>query len=191
MAICITLREATDSILSGIDKYLFFIASFSPLWIIMTVGYAIDNQAFQYLWLAVAVPSTATTISILLVVRKFHALRRSTNAKKIKVEKAHEVTVKYIPYIMSYLFLILVEINDLGTLVVVVASLALVGTLYVKTRMVLINPALLLVGFRVYKVRATNYDRPIMIISKRYPENIMNVRDIDHDLCIVQKKQNQ
>ena len=184
------MREVLDSMLSGIDKYMFFIASFSPLWIIMMVGYALDNQASQYLWPAVTIPSAATTVSVLLIVRKFRALRRSTNAKKIKVEEAHEVTVKYIPYIMSYLFLILVEIDDLGTLVVVVASLALVGTLYVKTSMVLTNPALLLVGFRVYKVRATDYDRPITIISKRYPENTVKVRDVDHDLCITQKKQN-
>ena len=82
------------------------------------------------------------------------------------------------------------EIDDLGTLVVMVTSLALVGTLYVKTRMVLTNPALLLVGFRVYEMRATDYDRPITIISKRYPENTVKARDADYDLCIAQKKQN-
>ena len=187
---CISLKRALDSVLSGIDKYLFFIASFSPLWVIMTAGYALNHQTSQYLLPAIVIPSAVTAIATLLVVHKFRVLRRSTNAKEVEVEKVSEVTVKYIPYIMSYMFLIVVKIEDLGTLVAVVASLTLIGTLYVKTRMVLINPALLLVGFRVYEMHAASYARQMTIISKKLPEGTIKIRDIDRDLYIVQKGQN-
>ena len=185
---CISLK-VLDNVLSGTYKYLLFIASFSPLFVIMTVGFALNHQDSQYLIPAIVIPLSIIAISTLLAIYKFRIFRRSTNAKEIKVEKVSEINIiQYIiPYIILYVFLISVKIEDLTTLVSILAILVLIGILYVKTRMILINPALMFVGFKVYEIHATDYTRPITIISEKRPEGIIKIRDIDHDLYIVQK----
>ena len=96
--------------------------------------------------------------------------------------------MEYIPYIISCLFPILVQLDDPSRIVTVLAAIVLVAILYIKTRMVLTNPALLIAGFRLYEVNAVNYARPFIIISKRYPVEDVWIRDMDHDLCIEQKR---
>ena len=174
---------------SNIDKSIFFIASFSPLWAIMIVGHMLNNYANQHSWMASLILSAVVAFSIVFVVRKFRALRRSTNPKCVKVTKVREITVEYIPYVISYLFPILVQFDDLSRIVTVLAAIVLVAILYIKTRMVLTNPALLIAGFRLYEVNAVSYARPFIIISKRYPAEDVWIRDMDHDLCIEQKRQ--
>ena len=173
--------------LGTVDKSLFFIASFSPLWVIMMIRYLMDNYYEQYVLIPIIIPLVIITISILLTVRKFRTLRRSTNSEEIKVKKSKEITSEYIPYIISYLFPILTVIDDIGTLFAVLAAMTLVGILYVKTRMVFTNPALILAGFRIYEIESDDYARPIKIIAKKYPGTTIVVRDMDHDLCIEQK----
>jgi len=173
--------------LGTVDKSLFFIASFSPLWVIMMIRYLMDNYDEPYVLITIIIPLVIIIISILLTVRKFKTLRRSTNSEKIKVEKSKEITSEYIPYIVSYLFPILTVIDGISTLFTVLAAMTLVGILYVKTRMVFTNPALILAGFRIYEIESKNYARPIKIIAKKHPETTVVVRDMDHDLCIEQK----
>jgi len=144
----------------------------------------------QYIGTPIIITSTIIVISILLTIRKFRTMRRSTNSKEIKIEKSREITMDYIPYIISYLFPILTEVDSLSTLFVVVAAMTLVGILYVKTRMVFTNPALILAGFRVYEIESNDYARPIKIIAKNHLKTTIHVRDMDHDLCIEQKDHN-
>ena len=181
------LGKLLNQLLNNINKSSFFIASFSPLWAIMVIRYVIDNHETQYVSVPVIIVMMIIIASILQAVRQFRAARRSTNSESIAVEKSEEITKMYVPYIVSYLFPILVDIDSSSTLFVVVAAMTLVGLLYIKTRMVFANPALILVGFRVYEIKAKDRMRSIKIIAKRYPESTIKVRYIDYDLYIEQK----
>lgn len=175
--------------LGTLDKYLFFIASFSPLWIIMSIRHILDNHDQCYSQIGVVVVFGIVAISIVSTRKKISSLRKSSNAKTITVSKSREITMEYIPYIVSCLFPIFVVIDGIGSFFTVIAAMALVGIFYVKTRMVLTNPAIILIGFKIYEIECEQYTRPIKIISKTLPErdHCIRVRDMDHDLCIEQK----
>ena len=181
------LSKLLNRLLSNINKSSFFIASFSPLWAIMMIRYAIDNYEMQYVYVPITIAMVVVTISILSAVKKFRSARRSTNLESFTIKKSEEITKTYVPYIMSCLFPILIVIDSLSTLFVVAAAMTLVGALYIKTRMVFTNPALILVGFKVYEIEAKDHTRPIKVIAKKYPESTIRARYIDHDLYIEQK----
>ena len=171
----------------NIDKSMLFVASFSPLWAIMIVGHMLDNHADHNSWIVSLVLSAAVAFSIVFVVRKFRAIRRSTNPKHIEVTRARETTVGLAPYIMVYMFSILVQVDDPSGFFVMFATMSLVGIIYVRTGMVLTNPAFIIAGFRIYEVDADDYARPFIIISKQHPAGGIWVRDCHHDLCIEQE----
>ena len=175
---------------SNIDKSLFFIASFSPLWAIMIISYMVDNSTNLYSWIVSLILSGIILVSIFVVRRKFRTLRGSSNSKRVEVTQTREITAEYVPYIMAYLFPIFIQFDDASRIITGLLAIGFVAMLYIKTRLVLTNPALLLVGFRLYEVHAKNYERPFIIISKHYPAGDTDVRDMAHDLCIEKKPEN-
>ena len=177
--------------LGALYKYLFFIASFSPLWALMSIRYVINNPNQQYVYVVICIMVVIVLSSILLTGKKFSNLRNSTNSKKITVSESREIIPGHTPYIIPYLFSIPVAIDGYDTRFVIIAAMALVGILYVKTRMILTSPAIMLAGFRIFEIKSKDYARPIKVIAKKCPlrGHAIRVRDMDHDLCIEQKDQ--
>lgn len=155
----------------------------------MIIGHILENSMNLYSGIVVLGLSVGIIYSLYATTKKFHKLRQSTNAKVLKIKKVREITPEYIPYIMACLFPVLVQFEDISRLFTVIAAIVLVMVLYAKTRMVLTNPSLIIVGFKFYEVHATDYTNPLIVISKRYPEGNFRVRDMDHDLCLEQKCQ--
>jgi len=82
------------------------------------------------------------------------------------MKEVKEITQDYIPYVISYLFPVLSDLTNPPMLFSVIAVLIIIGILYVRTDMLLTNPGLLLVGFRLYEVEAENHIDKLKIISK-------------------------
>lgn len=172
-------------------KYLLFIASFSPVWIIVSISHILDNHDQLYSQIGVVISLIIVAISVILTTEKFASLRNSSNAKTLTVDTSQEIKVEYIPYIVSCLVPLLIVIHGPGSLFAVIATMVIIGIFYVKTRMILTNPIIILAGYRMYEIVDKQYTRPITVISKSRPERDqrIRVRDVYDNLCIEQKVQ--
>lgn len=173
---------------STVGKSLLFVASFSPAWAIAIIDYAIHNFEDPNSWTVILAASGVMAYAVLATAGKFRSLRRSANAKKAEVVQVRMVTVEYLPYLLTSMVPVLVGFGDLADALTAVAITTILAIIYVRTGMVLTNPALILAGFRLYEARAENYARPFVLISKQYPQGTVRVRDMAHDLCIEQAK---
>ena len=174
---------------STVGKSLLFVASFSPAWAIAIIDYAFHNFEDPNSWTVILAASGVMAYAVLAAAGKFRSLRRSANAKKVEVVQVRMVTVEYLPYLLTSMVPVLVGFGDLADALTAVAITTILAVIYVRTGMVLTNPALVLAGFRLYEARAENYARPFVLISKRYPQGTVLVRDMAHDLCIEQARQ--
>ena len=174
---------------STVGKSLLFVASFSPAWAIAIIDYAIHNFEDPNSWTVILAASGVVACAVLVTAGKFRSLRRSTNAKKVEIVQVQMATVEYLPYLLTSMVPVLVGFGDPADAFTAVAITAILAIIYVRMGMLLTNPALILAGFRLYEVRAENYARPFVLISKRYPQGTVRVRDMAHGLCIEQAKQ--
>lgn len=182
------MARHSDKLLNTKNRIEFFLASFSPLWVIMITSYLIKNYNVTNAIITIIVASILA-ITISDTVKKFRQLRTSSNPEKMEINEAREITQDYIPYVVSYLFPVLADLTDFSMLFAVIAILIIIGVLYVRTDMLLTNPALLIVGFRLYEVEVQNYHHKLKIIS-RSPigrNDSILVREIGHRIYIEQK----
>ncbi len=179
----------SDKLLSTKNRIEFFLASFSPLWTIMIISYLIKSYNITNAIIVVII-ALILAITIYNTIKKFRQLRISSNSEKMEITEAREITQDYIPYVVSYLFPVLADLTNFSTLFAVIAVLIIIGVLYVRTDMLLTNPALLMVGFRLYEVEVQNYQHKLKIIS-RTPigrNDSILVRAIGHEIYIEQKE---
>lgn len=154
-----------DSLLNIKNKIELFLSSFSPLWAIMIISYLIKSHDISDVIIAIII-SIIIAMTISDTVKNFRQLRTSSNSEEMTMKEVKEITQDYIPYVVSYLFPVLSDLTNPTMLFSVIAVLIIIGVLYVRTDMLLTNPALLLVGFRLYEVEAEGHIDKLKIISK-------------------------
>ena len=158
---------------STVGKSLLFVASFSPAWAIAIIDYAIHNFEDPNSWTVILAASGVMAYAVLATAGKFRSLRRSANAKKAEIVQVRMVTVEYLPYLLTSMVPVLVGFGDLADALTAVAITTILAIIYVRTGMVLTNPALILAGFlrSGFTRRAPRItpDRSCLI-SKQYPQ---------------------
>ncbi len=163
-------------------RIAFFIASFFPLWAIM-LYLLISKYGYDgFLIFAYA----ATVLVIILCISHVKTSIRDTkrdadNSKQIRIYGKTETTKDYVFSIIPYILVISSANMGMENIVSLVAMFVIIGILYVRTNMVLTNPMLLLIGFRVFEIEcfeSHNDEKPkkILLLSRYMP---WNGRDMD------------
>ena len=147
------------------SRVFLFIASFSPMWLILIGSYLIDDFSpfaiiVSFLVLLGIIASIIHSCNI------FAEYRESTNMEPVSLEYARDVTHKYTIQLITYVFFALIDITLSHNVFVIIALAFFVCIIFSRTNIVLTNPAFLAVGFRMYESKIGLPDREIILLSR-------------------------
>ena len=163
------------SMINGITRITFFIAAFFPLWAIM-MYLTIAKYGYDGIYLFVYIG-----LSMIIAVCISHVrtdirdnTKQAENSKCICIVSKSETTRDYVISVIPYL-LIIASINITPqSIVSIICVFCIIGILYMRTNMVLTNPMLLLIGFRIfeikyYEIHDENIEKSTLLLSKKMP----------------------
>lgn len=140
-------------------RVLLFLTSYCPLFVIIMVDY-LDN-AYVLGGLA-----AAAALSIVLILVAFRSADRVSGAYAPVGSKVKNTNKYVLQYFMAYLIpLLAVGDFDLAYVAKYVMALVVMGYLYTRSDVIYINPTLVLMGYRIYRVRSPRGDE--VVITKR------------------------
>lgn len=160
-----------------ITRIAFFIASFFPLWGIMI--YLVISK-YGYDGFNIFVYAAIIMIIILCISHVKTDIRdtkrTAENPKKISICAKTETTKEYVFSIIPYIMVASSANMAIENIVSLVAIFVIIGILYIRTNMVLTNPMLLLIGFRIFEIEyfeLHNEDnkKTTLLLSKNAPWN--------------------
>lgn len=144
-------------------KWLLFISSYLPLYILITIlnipqlislRFKFSIQIFSFL--VVIVILTLISIIVLLFI-----IFKQPN-RKTPIGKYEKLDDSLISYIMTYLVpLLSIDVNSFWNMSANLILFLMIGLIYTKNDLVYLNPLLSIVGFYVYKTNSN-----IFIITK-------------------------
>ena len=151
------------------SRMFLFIASFSPMWLILIGSYLIYD--FSPLSIIVSFSIILGIIaSIVYSCNVFAEYRESINTEPVTLKYARNVTYKYTTHLIAYVFFVFIDITLPHNIFVIVALIFFVGIIFSRSNIVLTNPTLLAIGFRIYESEIDQPDREIILLS-RYTVN--------------------
>lgn len=155
--------------MTKIFKILFFISSYSPLYLIvaiLTVPYKnfgieniVQNKVLLGLFVVLATLTILSTVPIVFI----QTCKCNNTLDSGKVTQKHEAVLSYlITYIVP---LIAIDIEKPSTLITNAILFLVIGILYVKSNMMHINITFLIFGWNIYED-----ENKRIIISKEKPD---------------------
>ena len=153
-----------------------FISSYSPLFILLAVQEWQNKvlgevHGFNVLPLifAAGILAGLTFIAGLIFVSKKSSV---VSVHVVEVRTSNQDTLSYlITYLVPFIGL---KFNDDTGLVVNLLLLAFIGTLYLQSNMIYLNPVLNLAGFKLYRFKARDGNEKI-ILAKKQPKVDTNI----------------
>lgn len=140
-------------------KALLFLTSYCPLFVIIMIDYY-DNAYV----LASLIAACVLSITFILVV--FSTLNKVSGSYAPPDAKVQNTTKYVLHYFMAYLIpLLAVGDFDEAYVAKYVIALAVMAILYIRSDVIYINPTLILMGYKVYKVSSARGDE--VLITKR------------------------
>ena len=167
-----------DDTMSPQARMCLFAASFAPLWFILILWYVSDALAAGNARTGAYLPDVivysfvagaAITACIMVSCGIISRVRESGNMEEVTPTQVRDVTHSHAPSVMVYVFFVAVGVGSSGNILVLFALAAFVCAVFSRTNMLLNNPSLLIVGFRVYRMRVTRPDRDILLVTKNRP----------------------
>lgn len=167
-----------DDAMSPQARICLVTASFAPLWFILILWYVSDSLAAGYgragsylpdVVMHSFVAGVAITACIMVSCGIVSRVRESDNMERVTPTGVRDVTHSHAPSIMVYIFFVAVGVGSSGNILVLFSLAAFVCAVFSRTNMLLNNPSLLIVGFRVYRMNVTKPDRDILLITKNRP----------------------
>ena len=155
-----------------------FVASFTPLWFILIGSYlgssglagpGPDSSALPAAILASFVAGVVIAVCIMISCSVVARVRESTNMDEVEPSCVRDVTHAHAPSVMTYVVFVAIGVASSYNLFLLLSIAGFVCLVFSRTNMLLVNPSLLLVGFRIYEMRVTGPDRDIVLITKRPP----------------------
>lgn len=140
-------------------RVLLFLTSYCPLFVIIMVDY-LDNVCV----LGGLAVSAALSIAFILVA--FRSADRVSGTHGLAGSKVKNTNKYVLQYFMAYLIPLL-AVGDFDLVYAVKYAMALVvmGYLYIRSDVIYINPTLVLMGYRIYRVGSPRGDE--VLITKR------------------------
>ncbi len=165
-----------------VTKIAFFIASFFPLWglvlylLISKYGYDGFN-IFAYAGIIMIIITCISHVKTEIRNTK----RIAENPKEICICAKTETVKEYVFSIIPYVIVIACSEMSAENIVSLVAVFVIIGILYIRTNMVLTNPMLLLIGFRLFEIEyfeLNNEDnrKTTLLLSKYAPHNCQGMK---------------
>ena len=160
-----------------ITKIAFFIASFFPLWGIM-IYLVISKYGYDgfYLFVYVGIIMTIGVCASHVKTDIRNTKRKAENTKEIYIYTKTETTKEYVFSIIPYIMVVFSADMTIENIVSLVVIFIIIGILYVRTNMVLTNPMLLLIGFRIFEIEYFELNneknkKTTLLLSKEAPWN--------------------
>ena len=162
-------------LISFYSRTLFFVASFSPMWIMLIGSYLIydhsPNAIVTSFLIAIIIIGT-----IIYSCNLFSKYRESTHPEPVHVERVSDTTYKYAKHLIAYVFFVLIDVTVQHNVFVLVSLVVFICIVLSRTNMVLTSPALFAIGFKMYEVEVKLPPRKIILLSKYH---ISNGDDVD------------
>ena len=166
-------------------KWLLFISSYAPLYVLLAINnFHFDCTPVTYFkgvfenvqqltfWIVITVLFVISIISV-----SYFELISMNNRKTLKKLKPSNESV--LSYLITYVIpLTKMDINSVNSLLVNALLFLMIGIVYVKSDLVYLNILLILLGFRVYidstgDVIITNYKKDELTVSINTGESLM------------------
>jgi hypothetical protein len=167
-----------------------FLSSFFPLWLIFIVtiliqkiqAYLQNDVEFIYhkilldpdIWIIFA-GLLFLVIIPMIIVRLYIKSTTKDRGESYVIKKKEDITNEFILYVVTYIipFLTSVELFEISNLAALIILMVTLGIIYTKANMFYVNPALSLMGYRLYKIvvyqdsEKRTIENTIILISKR------------------------
>jgi hypothetical protein len=139
-------------------RLLLFLSSYAPLFLVL----AYLNRSTPAAWLILGGVVLVSVTGLVLVFRSL-----SNNGPQIKVKRATPKDGDVMAYVTGYLLPFLdVDLSDTDQVIVSLVFLAVLGTVYVNSSMLFVNPLLSLARFHTFDVTDEN-DDVYSVITRR------------------------
>lgn len=181
------------------QKFIFFITSYIPMWLIFFIKVFIaykENNCYKFIIL---------TIIFILIIPSICCLKNILNCKSCASSPIFITSVKNIPidYITNYFSLYLfpffaLEIENNINLIILFIIMILSAYLYVKNNIIYINPILNFLGYSIYEVEiklnsnTENKTQSSYLITKReiyeVPDKLLKIYKFEHNIYLEKKE---
>ena len=159
-------------------KSFLFLLSYLPLFVIFAI-----NNFGNVLFLFFSIFSIFVFVVSLVL---FISAKNNAEEKFIKFEKVESQNVRLLDYIFAYI-LPFINMGGIKELISFTIIVFIVGNIYVKTDLIVINPVLSLFGYSIYKVYLMDGReksmRPVWLISKSITEG-MKFKEFSKDIYL-------
>ena len=90
--------------------------------------------------------------------------RRAVTPKPVRVADVSDENFQILTYVLTFIFpFLFIDISDMWNAVAYVVLILFVVVLLIRSDLALVNPALLIIGYRIYAVRAEGGEELILI----------------------------
>lgn len=155
-----------------------FVASFTPLWFILIGSYLTspdlagpgsDGSGRPVAVLASFVAGVAIVACIVVSSNAVAKVRESANMERVEPSGVRDVTHSHAPSIMVYTVFVAIGVASSYNLFLLLSIAVFTCLVLTKTNILLVNPSLMLVGFRIYEMKVAKPDREIVLITRKPP----------------------
>lgn len=166
------LSLGDDNMINNLFKSFLFLLSYLPLFVIFAI-----NNFGSFLFVVFSVFSLFVVCGFVVL---FSSAKRYAQVKFVSIERVSQENVRMLEYIFVYI-IPFIGINGVRELISVGIILVIVGNVYVKSELIVINPVLSLFGYNIYKIKfsvktETGGSRCAFLISKKI-EDEMSVKE--------------
>lgn len=163
-----------------VDRACLFVASFTPLWFILIGSYLTnpdlsgpgsDGSGRPAAVIVSFAAGVAIAACIMASSNAVARVRESSNMDPVVPSRVRDVTHSHAPSIMVYTVFVAVGVASSYNLFLLLSIAAFTFLVLTKSNMLLVNPSMLIAGFRIYKMRVEKPRRRITLITKRPPQN--------------------
>ena len=170
-------------------KFLFFISSYIPLLLIISVNTKQDKiielPQFEYNniiynleiplhYIIYGISAFLITVSMAFLI--WYLKYRNINSNKFKIESVENKTGENLTYILPYMVAFYqVDFSSINNIIVFLIMFITIFSVYINSNLISINPTLTMLGYKIYIV-IVNKNQKIFLISKN------NVSKYDKEL---------
>lgn len=160
------------------NRLCMFVASFTPLWFILIGSYLTnpdlagpdsDGSGRPIAVLVSFAMDVAIVVCIMASSNAVAGVRDDPNMERVEPSDVRDVTHSHAPSILVYTVFVAVGVASSYNLFLLLSIVGFVCLVLTKTNILLVNPSMLLVGFRIYEMKVDKPDREITLITKRPP----------------------
>lgn len=160
------------------NRVCMFVASFTPLWFILIGSYLTspdlagpnsDGSGRPAAVLTSFAAGVAIVVCIMVSSNAVAAVRENPHMERVEPSGVRDVTHSHAPHIMVYIAFVAVGVASSYNLFLLPSIAGFTCLILTKTNILLVNPSMMLAGFRIYEMKVDKPNRDMILITKRPP----------------------